>query len=63
MCREEIRLKATINVKFKNIYQARNTLNKNGHSVDIAEALGQLQYSSIQVVTLRIIGGCFGNNG
>ena len=53
-CREEIPLKATVNV---NIYHL-------SHDVD-SEALRQLQYSSIfciQVVTLRIIGDCFGNN-
>ena len=63
MYREEICLKATIHAKFKNIYQARKPKAKTVMMWILQKLLRQLQYSSIlriQVVTLRIIGGCLG---
>ena len=65
-CREKICLKVTEgHAKFKNIYQARKPKAKTVIMWILQKLLRQLQYSSIlciQVVTLRIIGGCFGNN-
>ena len=65
LCREEICLKATIHVKSKNNYQARNPKAKMVMMWILQKLLRQLQYSCvlrIEVVTLRIVGGCFGNN-
>ena len=64
-CREEICLKATVHAKFKNIYQARKPKPKTVRMWILRKLLRQLQHGSIlriQVVIMRIIGGCFGNN-
>ena len=56
-------MKATIHAKFKNIYQVRKPKAKMVMMWILQKLLRHLQYSSIlriQVVTLRIIGGCLG---
>ena len=53
--REETHLKATIHVKFKNINFTRRAMPK---AKTVMMWILQLQY----VVTVRILGGCFGNN-